>query len=804
MISYPISEKCLRNTAPPCVEACPYRLNVQQFMERIKGGRFDLAYHNTLVSGIVFPEIAILLCGRTCEQVCPHGVSVNALERACIDLTNKKEPHVFRLPARGKSVAIVGGGLSGLACGVKLAAKKYSVTVFEATDHIGGSLLPLLPSGLLQTEFERQLGRDKCDIRLNAGIVSLDIAASFDAVYIATGQDGPDFGLLNSWDKETLETGEPGVFLGGRLCGADHAGALAQGIKASYAIEYYTKVGLPQPREETVKKNSASVAAPSGHPMTQTVYATKEEAVAAAQSCDLCLCSACIDNCVFMQKRGLTPQVIERDGMMSEVPPRGLEERVGTRMILSCAQCGLCREVCPQGIDIGDFLLDKRTKLRHEGAISPALHDYFIREMQDCSERLFFFSSPGQKLHDLFFPGCQSISSDPEQVLRAYEWLRRGDKATGILLSCCGVSAEWEGDASSLGQNLERIRKIWQDAAAPTLVTNCPNCMRVFRKYAPEIPVASIYERLVERGLPPDAEKLSVEQYLFHPCASLEFPEVRQAALQVASACCRQPVCSDEQAACCGLGGHVYPAAPEIACTMLEEASSRSPLPYLAYCANCRNLFLHTGKECRHLLNVVFSVSSSDRPWHIHELQRNRRWLYDRLRGKQGGIAGPEPRHFSSDLLAKMDRELLSALDVEDMIEKASASDEVFCDTRDCTFLASGRYGALTLWAQWREEAEGYQVCKVYAHRMELDQSLPRLVAAKENTPVDKFSAAVPEYYVCRKCRRHLALLPASIRYLGHEFHQELARCPSCGRILITEDFARTRLHEVEIMLEDK
>lgn len=809
MMHYPISEKCLRNSTPPCVESCPYHLNVRQFMERIGNGRFDFAYHNALVSGVVFPEIATSICGQTCLQVCPHHVSVNAVEKACIAFTKNKEPHRFRLPARGKSVAIVGGGISGLACGIKLAEKKYDVTVFESGGRLGGSITQLLPEELVRAEIDRHLGQENCKIVFDSPIASLERLRSFDAVYIATGAGGEDLGLLPGWNRETLETDEPGVFLGGRLGGADHAQALAQGIKASYAIEYYTKVGLAQPQETANAKPCGPLSSGvtvSGLPdsAADTEFKSKEEAVAAAQQCDLCLCTACMDNCVFMQKRGLTPQVIERDGMMAEAPPVGFEERVGNRMILSCAQCGVCRSVCPAQIDLGEFLLDKRTKLWAQGLISPALHDYFIREMQDCSENLFFADRPGEKLDYLFFPGCQSISSDPEQVLAAYAWLRQGDADSGILLSCCGVSAEWEGDAEGLQRNLLRIRRVWEEAGRPSLVMNCPTCLRVFRKYAPDIPVISIYELLAARGLPAQAEVLPDPHYLFHPCASQDDPVLRRAALQVAAACSSAPVETADIAACCGLGGHIYPAAPEIASAMLEKARDRSPLPYLAYCANCRNLFRHTGKECRHLLDVVFHIAPAQRPPHIHELQDNRRRLLARLRGATEQAPPDYRSHFSQELLEKMDRDLLSAKDAYDLVEKARFSGDYICRTTDGSLFAHGRCGALTLWVQWQEEESGYRVCNVYAHRMELDETLKLPAAGGDAAGVGKGQLPDPEEYVCHKCRCRLAPLPAVVRYLGHEFRQELPRCPDCGRVVIPESFVRTRMHEVEIMVEDK
>ena len=38
-------------------------------------------------------------------------------------------------------------------------------------------------------------------------------------MYVATGKNGSSFGLLSSWDPILETTSQPGVFLGGELCG---------------------------------------------------------------------------------------------------------------------------------------------------------------------------------------------------------------------------------------------------------------------------------------------------------------------------------------------------------------------------------------------------------------------------------------------------------------------------------------------------------------------------------------------------------------------------------------------------------
>ena len=62
------------------------------------------------------------------------------LERAAVKYARSLDPINFNVPVKDKKIAVIGAGISGLACAFKLAAKKYQVTVFEKTDRIGGKL----------------------------------------------------------------------------------------------------------------------------------------------------------------------------------------------------------------------------------------------------------------------------------------------------------------------------------------------------------------------------------------------------------------------------------------------------------------------------------------------------------------------------------------------------------------------------------------------------------------------------------------------------------------------------------------
>lgn len=56
----------------------------------------------------------------------------------------------------------------------------------------------------------------------------------------------------------------------------------------------------------------------------------------------------------------------------------------------------------------------------------------------------------------------------------------------------------------------------------------------------------------------------------------------------------------------------------------------------------------------------------------------------------------------------------------------------------------------------------------------------------------------------CARCNEELVAEPVTVEYLGNRFTAELAKCPHCGFVLVSEELALGKMAEVEQMLEDK
>jgi NADPH-dependent glutamate synthase beta subunit-like oxidoreductase len=179
-------------------------------------------------------------CDRPCENACKRleageSIQVNALERACVDLADKRPGPPRSLPRKGKRVAVVGAGLSALTAAVDLAKKGYQVVVLEASARPGGRIhdLPeqVLSRQALDADFEvlQHLG---VEVRYDSPVgnaegscVQFDaLTGDFDAVYLGPGPGSVDRLLLGlelgeegriRLDPVTFATSHPKVFAGG-------------------------------------------------------------------------------------------------------------------------------------------------------------------------------------------------------------------------------------------------------------------------------------------------------------------------------------------------------------------------------------------------------------------------------------------------------------------------------------------------------------------------------------------------------------------------------------------------------------
>ena len=203
--------RCLNCKNAKCVQGCPVSINIPEFIHNVKEGNFEEAY-KVIGKSSALPAV----CGRVCPQEtqcegqCIRGIkgeaiSIGKLERFVADWAreNNVSPEM-PTEKKGKKVAVIGSGPSGLTCAGDLAKMGYDVTIFEALHEAGGGLVYGIPEfrlpkkTVVASEIENV---KKLGVKIETNVVigkSMTIdqlinEEGFDAVFIGSGAGLPRF-----------------------------------------------------------------------------------------------------------------------------------------------------------------------------------------------------------------------------------------------------------------------------------------------------------------------------------------------------------------------------------------------------------------------------------------------------------------------------------------------------------------------------------------------------------------------------------------------------------------------------------
>lgn len=283
--------RCLNCKNMPCVDGCPVKIHIPEFISKIKEGEFEAAYQIISQSSSL-PAVCGRVCPQEtqCESKCIRGikgesVGIGRLERFVADWHNTfstEDP--VRPEPKGHKVAIVGSGPSGLTCAGDLAKKGYDVTVFEAFHTAGGVLvygIPefRLPKSIVAKEVQTL---EKLGVKIETNVVigktlTIDelFEMGYEAVFVGSGAGLPNFmnipgealkgvysanefltrsnlmkAYLENSDTPIMKGGNVAVVGGGNVAMDAARTALRLGADKVYIVYRRSMEELPARREE--------------------------------------------------------------------------------------------------------------------------------------------------------------------------------------------------------------------------------------------------------------------------------------------------------------------------------------------------------------------------------------------------------------------------------------------------------------------------------------------------------------------------------------------------------------------------
>nr|WP_320011574.1 (Fe-S)-binding protein [uncultured Desulfobulbus sp.] len=320
-------------------------------------------------------------------------------------------------------------------------------------------------------------------------------------------------------------------------------------------------------------------------------------------------CGACIHHCAFLQEHGSPLKIINQ---------LAFNDAAQCQISFACSLCGLCTTLCPQKLDPCGFFLDLR---RHRTALAPLnLSPYkslLFYERLGASQLFSLFKLP-QGCTTIFFPGCSLPGTRPAVTLRLLAHLQSPKNTLGLVLTCCTKPSHDLGRNDVFSTNFQAIRERLRSHGITNVLTACPNCTAVFRRYAPELTTQNVFTVLAEQGFSLSHEQPVHQEVVIHDPCPLRADKYSQQATRTLVAQRGYTITpmrhEQKRTICCGEGGAVGALHPELASTWthkrIVQAQGRT---IITTCGGCSGTFARF-TDVLHLADLLFGRYVDGKP----------------------------------------------------------------------------------------------------------------------------------------------------------------------------------------------
>jgi len=417
-------------------------------------------------------------------------------------------------------------------------------------------------------------------------------------------------------------------------------------------------------------------------------------------------------------------------------------QRHGNKLINSCSICGLCKEVCPEDLHMGEVCKTARQTMAQQGKMPPSAHEFALRDMAFSNGEKCAFSrhQPGMNSSKfVFFPGCQLSASSPKNVERTYTYLmERLGQGVGLMLRCCGAPADWAGRADLFGEAMASFEAQWSDMGRPELIAACSTCYSVFKANLPHVSIRSLWEVIDRLGVPDGVRMEPMAVAVHDPCTSRHESRIHESVRNILDTLgyeIHELPLSQDRTECCGYGGLMYFSNRDLAEKVMERRIAESPHHYLAYCAMCRDHFSSKGKPTWHLLDLIFGrgdlaeafQKGPDSSRRRENRARLKNTLLKELWSEEVAIlSGYEtiPLTISEKVRQLMEQRMILVEDLQQVIQWAEKTGSKLVGARTGNFLAHYTPTTVTYWVEYSRADHGFTVHNAYSHRMRIAEEM--------------------------------------------------------------------------------
>ncbi|PYZ91673.1 glutamate synthase [Salipaludibacillus keqinensis] len=213
-----------------------------------------------------------------------------------------------------------------------------------------------------------------------------------------------------------------------------------------------------------------------------------------------------------------------------------------------------------------------------------------------------------------FMPGCSLPSYTPEGVKKTMEYLKMVYPDLGGVQKCCGKGTKALGQEDKFKERFAGLQKDIDDVGIEMMVVACQNCYKTIKETSDHTNVESLWTLLPRIGLPEEVKgKGSVSDVVFaihDSCSTRYEKEIQDGIRWILSELgyrVEESEFSREKARCCGFGGMIVPANPDLAMRVMKRRGNDFDSDYVVvYCAACRSSLMKAGKKAFHILDLLW------------------------------------------------------------------------------------------------------------------------------------------------------------------------------------------------------
>jgi NADPH-dependent glutamate synthase beta subunit-like oxidoreductase len=373
---------------------------------------------------------------------------------------------------------------------------------------------------------------------------------------------------------------------------------------------------------------------------TEFTY-TKEQAEREANRCLQCTCKLCMKECIMLNDFTDCPKTL-----FEEYLEKGYAA-MDPKISYSCNACSQCTLKCPKDFDMqGAFMGMRPEYIKDNGGKSPMKGHQAIEVHQYLGYSKFFNTSnkaPAEKKTKyVFFPGCSLPSYNPEAVGNVLGHLQdKLEGGVGSVLKCCGKPTKALGQKEKFKERFGEVQAEIDKLGADTVIVACQSCLAVFSEYLKQ-DVVSLWTLLPEIGLPDDkygiGEESDVVFNIHDSCSARERHDLHDGIRWIVDKMgykVEELENSREKTRCCGFGGMVVPANPDVAGRVMKRRAEETTTGHMiSYCAACRESMESGGTDSLHILDLLFGDTYTTKKIIPRNMGPVKQWM-NRYKSKQ-------------------------------------------------------------------------------------------------------------------------------------------------------------------------